>query len=289
MLGWFQALMPREERFFQLFEKHATIVVAGAEALRGLLRGGDNIEACCKEIFLREAEADEVTREVLVAVRRTFITPFDRTDIQDLITSMDDAIDQMNKTAKTIVTFEVCVFEPCMQQMSEIIVQSAKLVLEAVPLLSSIGTNAGRLNALTTKIINVEEEAGQVYDRGLKALGWRIVHTVGSKITRLTPVQGTCAATAGAIMLFAATYLGIPVSTTHTVTGSVIGVGAARKVSAVRWNVATNIVIAWVITLPDAALMAAIFYELSGFEGKLGQPIIKRPQMLASILSKSAV
>ena len=119
--------------------------------------------------------------------------------------------------------------------------------------------------------------------------GWRIVHTVGSKITRLTPVQGTCAATAGAIMLFAATYLGIPVSTTHTVTGSVIGVGAARKVSAVRWNVATNIVIAWVITLPAAALMAAIFYELSGFEGKLGQPIIKRPQMLASILSKSAV
>jgi PiT family inorganic phosphate transporter len=97
--------------------------------------------------------------------------------------------------------------------------------------------------------------------------GWRIVHTVGSKITRLTPVQGTCAATAGAIMLFAATYLGIPVSTTHTVTGSVIGVGAARKVSAVRWNVATNIIIAWIITLPAAALMAAIFYALSGFAG----------------------
>ena len=68
--------------------------------------------------------------------------------------------------------------------------------------------------------------------------GWRIVHTVGSKITRMTPVQGCCASTAGAIMLFAATFLGIPVSTTHTVTGSVIGVGAARKVSAVRWNVA---------------------------------------------------
>src|SRR3984957_7832021 len=147
MLGWFQALMPREERFFQLFEKHATIVVAGAEALRRLMRGGDDIEACRKEIFLREAEADEVTREVLVAVRRTFITPFDRTDIQDLITSMDDAIDQMNKTAKTIITFEVRSFEPQMRQMSDIILQSAKLVLEAVPLLSSIGSNAARLNA----------------------------------------------------------------------------------------------------------------------------------------------
>ncbi len=94
--------------------------------------------------------------------------------------------------------------------------------------------------------------------------GWRIVNTVGSKITRLTPVQGCCASAAGAIMLFVATFLGIPVSTTHTVTGSIIGVGAARKASAVRWNVATNIVIAWVLTLPAAALMAALCYLLSG-------------------------
>src|ERR1700732_1373285 len=168
MLGWFQSLMPKEERFFQLFEKHATIVVAGAEALRGLLRGGDNIEACWKEIFLREAEADEVTREVLVAVRRTFVTPFDRTDIQDLITSMDDAIDQMNKTAKIITLFEVRSFELQMQQMSEIIAQAANLVLEAVPRWSAIGSNAGRLNTLTAKIISVEEQADEIYDRGLK-------------------------------------------------------------------------------------------------------------------------
>jgi inorganic phosphate transporter, PiT family len=93
--------------------------------------------------------------------------------------------------------------------------------------------------------------------------GWRIVQTVGSKITRMTPVQGCCASAAGAIMLFAATFLGIPVSTTHTVTGSVVGVGAARKVSAVRWNVASNIVAAWVVTLPASALMAALCYLLS--------------------------
>jgi uncharacterized protein len=170
MLGWFQALMPKEERFFTLFEKHAKIVVAGAEALRGLLQGGDTIESYCKQVFQREAEADEITRDVLIAVRRTFITPFDRTDIQDLITSMDDAIDQMNKTAKTIVLFEVSQFEPQMQQMSEIILQSANLVLEAVPLLSSIGSNAGRLHTLTTKIITIEEEADDIYNRGLKAL-----------------------------------------------------------------------------------------------------------------------
>ncbi len=93
--------------------------------------------------------------------------------------------------------------------------------------------------------------------------GWRIVHTVGSKITRLTPVQGCCASAGGAIMLFAATFLGIPVSTTHTVTGAVIGVGAARKASAVRWTVAGNIVIAWIVTLPASALMAALCYLLS--------------------------
>ena len=83
MLGWFQALMPKEEHFFELFEQHAAIVVAAAEALRSLLHGGDAVERHCRVIFEREAEADEVNRAVLTAVRRTFITPFDRGDIQD--------------------------------------------------------------------------------------------------------------------------------------------------------------------------------------------------------------
>jgi inorganic phosphate transporter, PiT family len=94
--------------------------------------------------------------------------------------------------------------------------------------------------------------------------GWRIVKTMGSKITRLTPMQGFCAETGGAITLFGATWLGIPVSTTHTITGSIIGVGAARRMSAVRWSVANNIVIAWIITIPATATIAALFYWLSG-------------------------
>jgi inorganic phosphate transporter, PiT family len=95
--------------------------------------------------------------------------------------------------------------------------------------------------------------------------GWRIVHTMGSKITRLTPMQGACAETAGAITLFAATNLGVPVSTTHTIAGAIVGVGAARRVSAVRWNIATGIVFAWIVTMPAAALMAAAFYFLGSF------------------------
>lgn len=94
--------------------------------------------------------------------------------------------------------------------------------------------------------------------------GWRIVHTMGSKITRLNPMQGFCAETGGALTLFGATWLGIPVSTTHTITGAIIGVGAARRVSAVRWGLAGNIVVAWVITLPAAALISALFYCVAG-------------------------
>jgi len=93
--------------------------------------------------------------------------------------------------------------------------------------------------------------------------GWRIVHTMGSKITRLTPHQGFCAETGGAIMLFSATWLGIPVSTTHTITGCIMGVGAARRASAVRWGVAGNIVIAWIVTMPAAAIIGALFYGLT--------------------------
>src|SRR5512135_1260910 len=102
---------------------------------------------------------------------------------------------------------------------------------------------------------------------GTLAGGWRIVRTMGSKITRLTPMQGFCAETGGSITLFAATWLGVPVSTTHTITGSIIGVGAAKKASAVRWSVAREIVTAWIITIPAAGLLAALFYWLSGLFG----------------------
>ncbi|MGZ3400263.1 MAG: anion permease [Caulobacteraceae bacterium] len=94
--------------------------------------------------------------------------------------------------------------------------------------------------------------------------GWRIVHTMGSKITRLTPMQGFCAETGGALTLFLFTHIGIPVSTTHTITGAIVGVGAARRVSAVRWGVARHIVVAWVITMPMAGAMAALVYAVSG-------------------------
>ena len=97
--------------------------------------------------------------------------------------------------------------------------------------------------------------------------GWRIVRTMGSRITHLTPVQGVCAETAGAITLFMATHMGIPVSTTHTITGAIVGVGAARRVSAVRWNIARSIVVAWVVTMLAAALIAAGSFYVAALLG----------------------
>ena len=90
--------------------------------------------------------------------------------------------------------------------------------------------------------------------------GWRIVHTMGSKITKLKPVGGFCAETAGALTLFGATLAGIPVSTTHTITGAIVGVGATRRLSAVKWGVAGRIVWAWVLTIPIAAFIAALSF-----------------------------
>src|SRR6478752_5641673 len=370
MLRWFRAFLPREERFFDLFARHAATVKQGALALQDMLRGGDETPVFCQRVNQFENDADNITREVLTAVRRTFITPFDRGDIKNLITSMDDAIDQMQQTAKAVVLFEVRTFEPPMREIGTLLVECANLVGRALPLMQAIGNNVAMLTAITEEIGKLEGRIDDLHDIGLKELflkhrngntmdfvvgagmakagfsaavwsglsktllaivvsplvgfllalalvaivswlsvrstpfavdrafrilqfvsaslyslghggndaqktmgiiavllysqghlgsdfaipfwvviscqaamglgtlmgGWRIVRTMGLRITKLTPMQGFCAETGGAATLFMATFLGVPVSTTHTITGAIVGVGAARRVSAVRWN-----------------------------------------------------
>jgi len=170
MLGWFHALMPREERFFELFAQHSKTVVAGAEALRAMLEGGAAMQTHFKTVMDREQDADNVTREVLVAVRRTFITPFDRGAIKDLITAMDNSIDQMQKTAKSIVLFDARTFTPAMKDMADAVVQCARLVEEAIPLLRRISAEAGRLSSITEKITHLEGRADEMHDNGLREL-----------------------------------------------------------------------------------------------------------------------
>jgi uncharacterized protein len=170
MLGWLQAMMPRDERFFDLFARHSQAVVAGAEALRAMLEGGDEVPRHYRTIMEREQEADGVTRDVLIAVRRTFITPFDRGDIKDLITSMDNSIDQMQKTAKSVMLFNIRTFTPQMKEMGDAIVKCAVLVEEALPLLRSISNEAGRISSLTEQITQIEGRADDLHDIGLKVL-----------------------------------------------------------------------------------------------------------------------
>jgi predicted phosphate transport protein (TIGR00153 family) len=170
MLQWFYALMPKEPRFFTLFEQHAAILSAGARALRAMLEGGNAVAEHCAEVLRREKEADEVTRQVMLAVRSTFITPFDRGDIKDLITSMDDAIDQMQKTAKAITLFEVTDFTPEMRAVGNSIVACAGLVERAVPLLASMSKDSQELIDLCVQITRIEGEADDLHERGLKNL-----------------------------------------------------------------------------------------------------------------------
>ncbi|TZG27987.1 DUF47 family protein [Sphingomonas montanisoli] len=169
MLRWFQALMPSQGRFFEQFESHSALLVAGAEALAQLLQG-DDIATHIRTIVDREHDADEITRDVLMDVRRIFVTPFDRSAITGLIGVMDDAIDQMNKTAKAIELYEVTSFEPQMRDMSGIIVEAARITAEAIPLLRSIGSNGARLHSLTERLIKIEGDADDIHDAGIKAL-----------------------------------------------------------------------------------------------------------------------
>ena len=170
MLGWFQALLPREDNFFRLFNAHAATLIKGAEALRKALDGGEETPRWCQRIVDHEHEADNVARDVLFAVRRSFITPFDRSDIRGLTNSLDDSIDQMQKTAKVITLYEMRDFAPHMRQLGDIAVEAAALTVEAVALLPAMRKNHGRLNELTEQIARLESQSDDLYDDGMKAL-----------------------------------------------------------------------------------------------------------------------
>ena len=170
MLRWFQALLPKEDDFFRLFAAHADTLVKGADALRAMLDGGEETGRWCAAIVEHEHEADAVAREVLLAVRRSFITPFDRSDIRGLTNSFDDAIDQMQKTAKVVTLYEQRDFSPHMRQLGDIAVQAAALTVEAVALLPRMQKESAALNSLTERIARLESESDDLYDAGMKAL-----------------------------------------------------------------------------------------------------------------------
>jgi uncharacterized protein Yka (UPF0111/DUF47 family) len=170
MLHWFQILLPKNDRFFDLFAAHSRAIVAGAHGLRALLDGGDTVPQYCRVVTDREHEADGVTRDILAAVGQSFITPFDRGAIKHLVTAMDNSIDQMEKTAKAVMLFDIRTFTPQMQEVGDAIVRCALLVDEAIPLLHAISQEAARINVLTERIQTIEDHADDLHDAGVKAL-----------------------------------------------------------------------------------------------------------------------
>ena len=168
MFGWFQRLLPRTGDFFGMFEAHAATLVAAAEAMTKLVDGGTVQKEHIAEIERREHEADDIIREVLINVRRTFLTPFDRGAITSLIAAMDDAIDEMQATAGAINIYSLSRFTPEMKQMVAMIAEAATLTAEAMPLLRDIGRNGGRIHEITEKVVRLEGEADDAREAGLK-------------------------------------------------------------------------------------------------------------------------
>jgi predicted phosphate transport protein (TIGR00153 family) len=168
MFNWFQRLLPKTGDFFGMFEAHAAAVVAAANALTQLIDGHTPADTHIREIDRREHEADEIIRQVLRTVRQTFLTPFDRGAITSLIASMDDAIDEMQSTARAINTYDLTKFTPEMKQMARMIAEAADLTAEAMPLLRNISRNGNRIHEITEKVVSLEGDADDVREAGLK-------------------------------------------------------------------------------------------------------------------------
>jgi predicted phosphate transport protein (TIGR00153 family) len=167
MFGWFQRLLPTTGNFFEMFEAHAAVILAAADATARMLDNPGEPEHRL-EIHEREHDADEISRTVLQTVRKTFLTPFDRGAIAALIGSMDDTIDEMQATASAIELYQVETIPQEMKDMVAIIVDAARVTAEAIPLLRDVGRNAGRLHELTERLVRMESHADAIHAAGLK-------------------------------------------------------------------------------------------------------------------------
>jgi predicted phosphate transport protein (TIGR00153 family) len=168
MFGWFQRLLPRTGDFFGMFEAHAATLVGASDALTKLADGGTPQKQFITEIDDQEHAADDIIRQVLRTVRRTFLTPFDRGAITSLIGAMDDAVDEIQATGRAIDLYELAKFTPEMKQMVGMIAEAAALTAEAMPLLRDVGRNGSRLHAITEKVVRLEGDADDAHADGLK-------------------------------------------------------------------------------------------------------------------------
>lgn len=170
MFAWFQKLLPKTGSFFEQFEAHAATLVTASDALSKLLKGGPDMPTHITTVIDQEHAADDIIREVLVDVRRIFLTPFDRGAITALIGVMDDAIDEMQSTTIAIELYNVTRFDPEMNGMADLIVEAAGITAQAMPMLRNISSNSSKLHALTGKLVELEGKADALHAQGVKKL-----------------------------------------------------------------------------------------------------------------------
>jgi predicted phosphate transport protein (TIGR00153 family) len=178
MFAWFQRLLPERGDFFGMFEAHAETLVVAAEALQKLSEDGASPQQLLEQIRQHEHRADEIIREVLTAVRKTFLTPFDRGAITSLIGSMDDAIDEMLAAARSIELYELRELRPEMKEIVALIMEAAVVTVEAVPLLRNVSANGTKLHQLTGRLVTLEGDADDIHAAGLKR-AFQEVSTIG--------------------------------------------------------------------------------------------------------------
>jgi uncharacterized protein len=165
----FRSLMPRDDRFIERFCEHSKLIVPAAEAFRALMSGDGRPEQHVAEISRLEDAADQVAKETVLAIHRTVVTPFDRSQILDLISALDDTIDLMKDTGRRMVRYGVG-FTPEMQGMADCVVRAAIELRDGMPLLGAINSSVERLNAMSVSVRRIEGEADDLLDRGLRIL-----------------------------------------------------------------------------------------------------------------------
>jgi uncharacterized protein Yka (UPF0111/DUF47 family) len=168
MFGWFQRLLPRKGDFFGMFEAHASTLVEASKALKELAYDGASTAEILQVIRDREHDADEVIRQVLREVRKTFLAPFDRGAITSLIVAMDDTIDEMLATARAIDLYELHELRPEMKQIVDLISAAAEVTARSLPLLRNVSANGETLHELTGKVVDLEGQADEIHAQGLK-------------------------------------------------------------------------------------------------------------------------
>lgn len=177
----FRSLMPQDERFIERFSEHARLIVPAAEAFRAMMSDDGQAQLHVAEINRLEEEADKVTRETVIAIHRTFVTPFDRSQILDLITALDDTIDLMKDTGRRMVRYGVK-FTPEMQGMADCIIRATTELRDGMPFLGTIDRSVARLNAMSVAVRRIESEADELLDRGLRTL-FGTESSAGHKLT----------------------------------------------------------------------------------------------------------